>query len=93
MNRSWSYVNGEFRARGPRTKLYMKYTQHLIQKFREVRLNVSRGKKIVMRMLWLRWFLKNKGYCAVPSHWKVQEIMSIPEIQVMQVDDVLEQHG
>ncbi|XP_074370185.1 uncharacterized protein LOC141711548 [Apium graveolens] len=48
-------VNGGFQARGPRTELYMRYTQLLLEKFGSARLEGVSKEKIVMQMPWQRW--------------------------------------
>ncbi|XP_074346419.1 uncharacterized protein LOC141685201 [Apium graveolens] len=48
-------VNGGFQAQGPRTELYLRCTQRLIGKFKEVRLKCVHGKKTVTRMPWKKW--------------------------------------
>ncbi|XP_074363097.1 uncharacterized protein LOC141703474 [Apium graveolens] len=60
-------VNGGFQARGPRMKLYLRYTQRLLGKFKEEAMLLG----------------------SIPL--EIQEIPSILEIEVMQVDETPEE--
>ncbi|XP_074362002.1 uncharacterized protein LOC141702212 [Apium graveolens] len=79
-------VNGGFQARGPRTELYLRCTQRLIGMFKEVRLEcVSReknGNADALEKMGLQQEVVLLG--SIPL--EIQEIPSIPEIEIMQVD-------
>ncbi|XP_074326867.1 uncharacterized protein LOC141664812 [Apium graveolens] len=79
-------VNGGFQARGPRTELYLRYTQHLIGMFKEVRLEyVSREKNGKADNL-AKIGSQQEAVLLGSIPLEIREIPSIPEIEVMQVD-------
>ncbi|XP_074337208.1 uncharacterized protein LOC141674398 [Apium graveolens] len=80
-------VNGGFQARGPQTKLYLRCTQCLIGKFKEVRLEcVPREKKINADAL-EKMGSQQEAVLLGSIPLKIQEIPSIPEVELMQVDE------
>ncbi|XP_074327276.1 uncharacterized protein LOC141665194 [Apium graveolens] len=80
-------VNGGFQARGPRTELYMRCTQPLIRKFKEVRLEcVPREKNSnadALEKMGSRQEAVFLGFIPL----EIQEIPSIPEVEAMQIDE------
>ncbi|XP_074346209.1 uncharacterized protein LOC141684979 [Apium graveolens] len=79
-------VNGGFQVRGPRTELYLRCTQRLIGMFKEVRLEcVSREKNGNADAL-EKMGLQQEAVLLGSIPLEIQEIPSIPEIEVMQVD-------
>ncbi|XP_074346342.1 uncharacterized protein LOC141685117 [Apium graveolens] len=80
-------VNGGFQARGPRTELYLRYTQCLIGMFKEVRLEcVSREKNSNADAL-EKMGSQQEAVLLGSIPLEIQEIPSIPEIEIMQVDE------
>ncbi|XP_074347181.1 uncharacterized protein LOC141686014 [Apium graveolens] len=80
-------VNGEFQARGPRTELYLRCTRRLIGMFKEVRLEcVPREKNSnadALAKMGSQQEVVLLGFIPL----EIQEVPSIPEIEIMQVDE------
>ncbi|XP_074360143.1 uncharacterized protein LOC141700232 [Apium graveolens] len=80
-------VNRGFQARGPRIELYLRCTQRLILKFKEVRLECVPREKNNNADALAKMGSQQEAVLlgSIPS--ELQEIPSIPEVEVMQVDD------
>ncbi|XP_074336042.1 uncharacterized protein LOC141673209 [Apium graveolens] len=80
-------VNEGFQARGPRTELYLRCAQRLIGKFKEVRLEcVPREKNSNVDAL-EKMGSQQEAMLLGSIPLEIQEVPSIPEIEVMQVDE------
>ncbi|XP_074323197.1 uncharacterized protein LOC141660133 [Apium graveolens] len=81
-------VNGGIQARGPRTELYLRCTQRLITKFKEARLECVSKEKNSNADALAKIGSQMKAVLLGSIPLEIQEIPSIPEIEVMQVDEV-----
>ncbi|XP_074377629.1 uncharacterized protein LOC141719147 [Apium graveolens] len=80
-------VNGGFQARGPWTELYLRCTQRLVGKFKEVRLEcVSREKNSNADAL-EKMGSQHEAVLLGSIPLEIQEIPSIPEVEAMQVEE------
>ncbi|XP_074355930.1 uncharacterized protein LOC141695592 [Apium graveolens] len=79
-------VNGGFQARGPRTELYLRCTQCLIGKFKEVRLECVPREKNSDADALAKIGSQQEAALLGSIPLEIQEIPSIPEVEVMQVD-------
>ncbi|XP_074374593.1 uncharacterized protein LOC141715004 [Apium graveolens] len=80
-------VNGRFQARGPRTKLYFRCTKKMIGKFKEVRLECVPREKNSNADALAKMGCQQEAVLLGSILLEIQEIPSIPEVQVMQVDE------
>ncbi|XP_074355791.1 uncharacterized protein LOC141695447 [Apium graveolens] len=80
-------VNGGFQARGPRTELYLRCTQRLIGKFKEVRLEFILREKNSNADAVAKMGSQQEAVLLGSIPLEIQEIPSIPEIEAMQVDE------
>ncbi|XP_074353997.1 uncharacterized protein LOC141692932 [Apium graveolens] len=80
-------VNGGFQTQGPRTELYLRCTQLLIEKFQVVRLEcISREKNSNADAL-AKMGSQQEAVLLGSILLEIQKIPSIPEIEAMQVDE------
>ncbi|XP_074352271.1 uncharacterized protein LOC141691431 [Apium graveolens] len=79
-------VNGGFQARGPRTELYLRCTQRLIGMFKEVRLECVPWEKNSNADALAKMGSQEEAVLLGSIPLEIQEIPSIPEIEIMQVD-------
>ncbi|XP_074323190.1 uncharacterized protein LOC141660126 [Apium graveolens] len=79
-------VNMGFQARGPRTELYLRCTQRLIGMFKEVRLECVPREKNSNADALEKMGSQQEAVLLGSIPLEIQEIPSIPEIEVMQVD-------
>ncbi|XP_074360235.1 uncharacterized protein LOC141700333 [Apium graveolens] len=80
-------VNGGFQDRGPRTELYLRCAQRLIGKFKEVRLEFVPRKKNSNADALAKMGSQQEAVLLGSIPLEIQEIPSIPEVEVMQVDE------
>ncbi|XP_074373851.1 uncharacterized protein LOC141714218 [Apium graveolens] len=80
-------VNGGFQARGPRTELYLRCTQRLIGMFKEVRLECVMREKNSNADALAKMGSQQEAVLLGSIPLEVQEIPSILEIEIMQVDE------
>ncbi|XP_074378040.1 uncharacterized protein LOC141719561 [Apium graveolens] len=80
-------VNGGCQARGPRTELYLRCTQRLIGKFKEVRLECVPREKNNNADALAKIGSQQEAVLLGSIPLEIQEIPSIPEVEVMQVDE------
>ncbi|XP_074342397.1 uncharacterized protein LOC141679939 [Apium graveolens] len=80
-------VNGGFQERGPRTELYLRCTQRLIGMFKEVRLECVPREKNSNADALAKMGSQQEAVLLGSIPLKIQEIPSIPEIEIMQVDE------
>ncbi|XP_074343047.1 uncharacterized protein LOC141680837 [Apium graveolens] len=76
-------VNGGFQARGPRIKLYFRYTQRLIGMFKEVRLECVPLEKNSNADALANMGSQQEAVLSGSITPEIQEIPSIPEIEIM----------
>ncbi|XP_074378005.1 uncharacterized protein LOC141719525 [Apium graveolens] len=76
-------VNGGFQARGPRTELYLRCTRRLIGKFKEVRLPREKNNNADALE---KMGSQHQAMLLEFIPLEIQEIPSIPEVEVMQVE-------
>ncbi|XP_074328834.1 uncharacterized protein LOC141666392 [Apium graveolens] len=81
-------VNGGFQARGPRTELYLRCTQRQIEKFREVRLECVPREKNNNADALAKMGSQQEAVLLGSIPLEIHEIPSIPEVKMMQVDEV-----
>ncbi|XP_074342690.1 uncharacterized protein LOC141680333 [Apium graveolens] len=79
-------VNGGFQVRGPRTELYLRCTQCLIGMFKEVRLECVPREKNSNADALAKMGSQREAVLLGSIPLEIQEIPSIPEIKVIQVD-------
>ncbi|XP_074347130.1 uncharacterized protein LOC141685956 [Apium graveolens] len=82
---------GGFQARGPQTELYLRCTQRLIGKFKEVRLECVRREKKSNADALVKIGSQQETVLLGSIPFETQEIPSIPEVEVMQVDEALKE--
>ncbi|XP_074323820.1 uncharacterized protein LOC141660729 [Apium graveolens] len=80
-------VNGGFQARGLQTELYLRCTQRLIGKFKEVRLECVPREKNSNADTLEKMGSQQEAVLLGSIPLEIQEIPSIPEVEVMQVDE------
>ncbi|XP_074363401.1 uncharacterized protein LOC141703910 [Apium graveolens] len=80
-------VNGGFQARGPRTELYLRCTQRLIGMFKEVRLEYVPREKNSNADALEKMGSQQEAMLLGSIPLEIQEIPSIPEVEIMQVDE------
>ncbi|XP_074356175.1 uncharacterized protein LOC141695866 [Apium graveolens] len=80
-------VNGGFQARGPRTELYLRCTQHLIGRFKKVRLECVPREKNSNADALAKKGSQQEAVLLRSIPLEIQEIPSIPEVEAMQVDE------
>ncbi|XP_074337204.1 uncharacterized protein LOC141674395 [Apium graveolens] len=80
-------VNGGFQARGPQMELYFRCTQHLIGKFKEVRSGCVPREKNSNADALEKMGSQQEAVLLGSIPLEIQEIPSIPEVEVMQVDE------
>ncbi|XP_074346871.1 uncharacterized protein LOC141685681 [Apium graveolens] len=80
-------VNEGFQARGPWTELYLRCTQHLIGKFKEVRLECVPREKNNNADALAKMGSQQEAVLLGSIPLEIQEIPSIPEVEMMQVDE------
>ncbi|XP_074348627.1 uncharacterized protein LOC141687297 [Apium graveolens] len=86
-------VNGGFQARGPQMELYLRCTQRLIGKFKEVRMEcVPREKNSNVDAL-EKMGSHQEVVLLGSIPLEIQEIPRIPEVEVMQVDGLPKKQG
>ncbi|XP_074336646.1 uncharacterized protein LOC141673810 [Apium graveolens] len=81
-------VNGGFQARGPRTELYLRCTKRLIGMFKEVRLECVPREKNSNADALAKMGSQKKAMLLRSIPLEIQKIPSIPEIEIMQVDEI-----
>ncbi|XP_074336611.1 uncharacterized protein LOC141673769 [Apium graveolens] len=84
-------VNGGFQARGPRTELYLRCTQRLIGIFIEVRMECVPREKNSNADALAKMGSQQEAVLLGSIPLEIQEIPSIPEIEIMQVDEALKE--
>ncbi|XP_074351512.1 uncharacterized protein LOC141690628 [Apium graveolens] len=80
-------VNGGFQARGPRTELYLRCTHRLIGMFKEVRLECILREKNSNADALAKMGSQQEAVLLGSIPLEIQEIPSIPEIEIIQVDE------
>ncbi|XP_074362926.1 uncharacterized protein LOC141703258 [Apium graveolens] len=80
-------VNGGFQVQGPRTELYLRCTQCLIGMFKGVRLECVLLEKNSNADALAKMGSQQEAMFLGSIPLKIQEISSIPEIEIMQVDE------
>ncbi|XP_074347282.1 uncharacterized protein LOC141686125 [Apium graveolens] len=84
-------VNEGFQARGPRMKLYLRCTQRLLKKFKEVRWEcLTREKNSNVDAL-AKMGSQQEAVLLGSIPLDIQEIPSIPEVEVMQIEEAPEE--
>ncbi|XP_074356057.1 uncharacterized protein LOC141695732 [Apium graveolens] len=80
-------VNGGFQAGGPRIELYLRCTQRLIEKFREVKLECVPREKNINADALAKMGSQQEVVLLGSIPLEIQEIPSIPEVEMMHVDE------
>ncbi|XP_074359640.1 uncharacterized protein LOC141699685 [Apium graveolens] len=80
-------VNGGFKARGPRTELYLRCTQCLIGMLKEVRLECVPREKNSNADALAKMGSQQEAVLLESIPLEIQEIPNIPEIETMRVDE------
>ncbi|XP_074328131.1 uncharacterized protein LOC141666043 [Apium graveolens] len=80
-------VNGGLQARGPRMELYLRCVQRLIGRFKEVRLECVPREKNSNANALAKMGSQQEAMLLGSIPLEIQEVPSIPELRVMQVDE------
>ncbi|XP_074336867.1 uncharacterized protein LOC141674041 [Apium graveolens] len=84
-------VNGGFQARGPRMELYLRCTQCLIGKFKEVRMECVPREKNKNADALAKMGSHQEAVLLGSIPFEIQEIPSIPEVEAMQIEEALKE--